>query len=85
MPRSTEDYLIWSNEHRAWWGVARWGYVRDVDVAGRYSREEAISICQDALPSASHVGVISEVPVRVADLEEVLKDVIVPKAIRGGD
>lgn len=37
-------YLIWSNEHQAWWGVAHRGYTRIIDSAGRYSRAEALSI-----------------------------------------
>ena len=37
-----EQYLIWSNEHRAWWRPDRCGYTRDVRTAGRYSRQEAI-------------------------------------------
>ena len=39
-----EQYLVWSNEHRAWWRPKRCGYVRDVRGAGRYSRQEAIEI-----------------------------------------
>lgn len=39
-----EQYLVWSNEHRAWWRPARCGYVRDVRGAGRYTRAEAIEI-----------------------------------------
>lgn len=39
-----ERYLVWSNEHRAWWAPEERGYTRSVDRAGRYSRERAISI-----------------------------------------
>ena len=36
------QYLIWSNEHRAWWAPERQGYTQSVDRAGRYSRAEAM-------------------------------------------
>lgn len=39
-----EQYLVWSNEHRAWWRQGRCGYTRDVRNAGRYSKEDAIAI-----------------------------------------
>lgn len=39
-----EQYLVWSNEHRAWWRPNSAGYSRDVRYAGRYSRAEAIEI-----------------------------------------
>src|ERR1700733_2994021 len=34
--------LIWSGEHRAWWGPHRSGYFTDKQSAGRYSLQEAI-------------------------------------------
>lgn len=37
-------YLVWSNQHRAWWRPKSAGYTDDVKRAGRYSRAEAISI-----------------------------------------
>lgn len=39
-----EAYLVWSNEHQAWWGKDRCGYTRFIDRAGRYNRAEALSI-----------------------------------------
>lgn len=41
-------YLIWSNEHNAWWGPDRRGYALHLAAAGRYTREDALSICQSA-------------------------------------
>lgn len=41
-------FLIWSNEHRAWWRPGRCGYTTDIDQAGRYDRREAKRICRDA-------------------------------------
>lgn len=37
-------YLVWSNEHRAWWGPDHRGYTRVIERAGRYDRDEAFSI-----------------------------------------
>ena len=38
------SYLIWSNEHCAWWAPNRCGYTREADRAGRYDRSEAMRI-----------------------------------------
>lgn len=42
------NYLIWSNEHRAWWRRASRGYTTSIIEAGRYSRDEAMNICSGA-------------------------------------
>lgn len=41
-------YLIWSNEHNAWWRGGSRGYTNHIGAAGRYAREEAIAICKSA-------------------------------------
>jgi hypothetical protein len=41
-------YVIWSFEHDAWWGPARWGYTPDLANAGRYSQHEAAEIVEHA-------------------------------------
>jgi len=41
-------YLIWSNEHQAWWRPDSKGYTLHVDAAGRYERDEAFSIASGA-------------------------------------
>ena len=41
-------YLIWSNEHGAWWRPSQWGYTRDVTAAGRYPRAVAMQVCATA-------------------------------------
>ncbi|NOW44079.1 hypothetical protein FHW96_000206 [Novosphingobium sp. SG751A] len=43
-PRDAQKYLVWSNEHAAWWGKDRRGYTRIIANAGRYSRDEALKI-----------------------------------------
>lgn len=68
-------YLIWSNEHRAWWGPGECGYVPQLSKAGRYTRERAIDICRNALGTAGHLGQLgqlAEIPVRLEDVKEFL-------------
>lgn len=38
------EWLIWSNEHGAWWASDERGYVADRTKAGRYSFERACEI-----------------------------------------
>lgn len=45
----SELYLVWSNEHRAWWAPGECGYTIELDRAGRYTRERAIAICRRAM------------------------------------
>lgn len=40
------SYLVWSNEHRAWWRPNNSGYTIHFEQAGRYSRDEAIKNSQ---------------------------------------
>jgi hypothetical protein len=65
-----DRYLIWSNEHVAWWGPGGVGYVESLAAAGRYDRTEALAICARAIPgTAREFGVLPELPVREADLQ----------------
>lgn len=59
-------YLIWSNEHRAWWRAMARGYTTEIAAAGRYSREAALRCCRarDQEPGQP----MPELPVREADL-----------------
>jgi hypothetical protein len=44
----SERWLIWSNEHRAWWRPAGHGYTTATHQAGMFSRDEAEAIVRDA-------------------------------------
>lgn len=67
-----ELYLIWSNEHGGWWGPNRHGYTRKLREAGRYDRAVAMEICREAVFTAMHIGIIAELPVRLADVLDFL-------------
>lgn len=41
-------WLIWSEEHRAWWGPNHNGYVKNRKDAGRYEYTEALKIVKGA-------------------------------------
>lgn len=41
-------YLVWSNEHAAWWRPGRMGYTSLIEAAGRYTLARAEQICKDA-------------------------------------
>lgn len=62
-------YAVWSNEHCAWWGANHSGYCTRLAGAGRYSREEALSICIGARGGRQFNDNPSEVPVLLADAE----------------
>lgn len=71
-------YLVWSNEHRRWWGPFHNGYVQRLSEAGRYSLSEALAICRQALGTAGHLGTFAEIPVRERDVQEFIKDSMIP-------
>ena len=64
------EYLIWSNEHRAWWKPSSQGYTTELSRAGRYSRDEAISICANARDRWGAKSIPSEIPVVARDVHE---------------
>lgn len=68
-----EPYLIWSNEHGAWWREGRSGYTDNIDRAGHYTRTEAVKTSRDARNGWRTVGSPSEVPIRLADANACLK------------
>ncbi len=49
------EWLIWSNEHRAWWGPRRCGYPRDIAEAGRYTLKDARNICRSRSWEVGHI------------------------------
>lgn len=63
------EYVVWSNEHSAWWGPKRSGYYTHLVAAGRYTRDEAIRICQGARGGRRYNANPSEVPILLADAE----------------
>jgi len=71
-------YLVWSNEHRRWWGPGQRGYVERVSEAGRYTRASALLICQRALGTAGHMGIFAELPVRLRDVEDFVRGQMIP-------
>lgn len=66
----TDSYLVWSHEHGAWWRENRCGYAVPLAAAGRYTREEAISICARARDGWPKNTAPTEIPVREADALE---------------
>lgn len=78
---SDDTYLVWSIEHNAWWKPGGWGYCTGLRGAGHFTREQALEICGNALGTAPHIGMIAEVPVRLADVQEFLKDRTVPECV----
>lgn len=47
-----QGWLIWSNEHAAWWNPERLGYTQRIEKAGRYSLEEAETCAEMRSPAA---------------------------------
>ena len=46
--RPEDKWIIWSEEHRAWWAPDSKGYVQSRKEAGTYSYAEALKIVQGA-------------------------------------
>jgi hypothetical protein len=59
-------YLIWSNEHGAWWAPNAMGYTNKVGNAGRFDRKTAADIVSQA-----NLGLPANQPHEVAMLEPV--------------
>ena len=74
-------YLIWSNEHRAWWRPNNNGYTTQYSQAGQYSEQEAIKICKDANlylfdrnPNGNRMPMECMVPVTPIEIPEPTSD-----------
>lgn len=39
-------WLVWSHEHKSWWGPNQCGYFWNIGEAGRYTLEDALKICR---------------------------------------
>ena len=78
--KAADEYLIWSNEHTGWWAIAGWGYTKSLKSAGHFTRQFALETCRNAIPGSRH-GVFNEVPVRLADVEEFMKDALIPAGL----
>lgn len=65
----TPEYVIWSNEHRAWWAPDEQGYRVRLSSAGRYSRNHALAICARARGGRQYNDNPTEVPLLLADAE----------------
>lgn len=63
------DYVVWSNEHCAWWGPNRAGYYTHLSAAGRYTRDDALRICRGARGGREFNSNPSEVPILFIDAE----------------
>lgn len=61
-------YLIWSNQHKAWWRPERRGYTTSLNAAGRYPRSEAIKICTHSRYGWDGKDHPSEIPVAEDDV-----------------
>ena len=57
-------FVIWSHEHRMWWGPDRAGYVADLVNAGRYTFQEAADITVDHVPPGEEVAIDFEIAAR---------------------
>lgn len=55
-----QEFLIWSFDHDGWWRPNENGYAEEMQQAGRYTLEQALSICTEANRSF-HAG-YSEMP-----------------------
>lgn len=65
----SSEYVVWSNEHSAWWGPDHRGYYSHLSAAGRYSRDEALRICVSARGGRRFNENPSEVPILLADAD----------------
>lgn len=64
-------YLIWSNEHNAWWRPDGKGYTRVIENAGRYSREDAMKISRGLnFEGWNYSRIPDELPILEADAIE---------------
>jgi hypothetical protein len=51
------EYLIWSWEHKMWWGPNHCGYTPHLEEAGRYTEAEAAKITVGHIPPGEEIAV----------------------------
>jgi hypothetical protein len=61
-------YVIWSNEHRAWWRPNSQGYSKSIEHAGVYSRDDAMGIVEGANAYQHRHQAPNELAVAIVDL-----------------
>ena len=79
------NYLVWSNQHSAWWRANSRGYTKDLAQAGIYSRMETIAICAGARDGWRDGETPPEIPVVAADAFEALTTATAKRAKVVGD
>ena len=67
------DYLVWSNEHHAWWRHKSQGYARNILEAGRYTRAEAVDIADKSRDGWEVDRRPDEIAVAIADLPQPIR------------
>lgn len=83
-------YLIWSNEHNAWWRANSQGYARDIRHAGIYSRGEAVEIARGSRNGWSFERAPYEIAVSLADIPDHIRaalsgETVTPCPLRDGN
>jgi hypothetical protein len=58
-------WLIWSNEHRAWWRAESCGYTVDIAEAGRYTLAQGLYICAEGGTTYRDRGGDERIPAEV--------------------
>ena len=73
--KESKVWLVWSNEHQAWWGPNRSGYFIDINSAGRYTLAEAVSCAETRSPAEIPPEVVVPAPeiIRALLLERGIK------------
>lgn len=77
-------FLIWSNQKQAWWCAAKRGYTPYIELAGRYSQDEAAAIVDDATLGGRLV--VDRVDLRTGDIFKSVDEVMLlaPESSRDG-
>lgn len=75
-----DRYLVWSNEHRAWWRAESAGYASSILHAGLYSRAVAIDIADKSRNGWSVTERPDEIAVALADIPKAIRDAVIANA-----